>query len=204
MKKKRFTKAFSLEEIGFKELVSYRYREFKDAKNGGYHLEAFKDGDIVKLAKVRPRNKKWLRQTKRSYRRNLYRVVKANDAYGLIIRDADYEKVKAADKKKIDTIVNGYTLSDVWDLDYFIAQSFPEMIDKYLASYKEIVSSESHNYQEIIDTLTNLRDYIKEESAAFDVLDYSSKEEIAKYEELKARGREVWGKFGEMFHYFWV
>ena len=162
-------------------------------------LENFKDGDIVKIVKARPKNKKWIKNKKR-YWPKYYRIVASNGTYGILVSANDSE-VKKEDEEKLAIITKGYKPSDVFDLDLFISECFPDMIDKYIEKYIQIVSEESSHYKDTLKVLQNLKENL-EENKAFMLSDDQFDEE--KRIALQKKTKKAFGKFGEYLHSFWI
>lgn len=162
-------------------------------------LDSFKDGDIVKIVKVRPKNKKWIKNKKR-YWPKYYRIIASNGTYG-ILASANDSEVKKEDEEKLAIITKGYKPSDVFDLDLFISECFPNMIDKYIEKYTQIVSEESPHYKDTLKVLQNLKENL-EENKAFMLSDDQFDEE--KRIALQKKTKKAFGKFGEYLHSFWI
>lgn len=162
-------------------------------------LDSFKDGDIVKIVKARPKNKKWTKNKKR-YWPKYYRIVASNGTYG-ILASADNSEVKKEDEEKLAIITKGYKPSDVFDLDLFMSECFPDMIDKYIEKYTQIVSEESPHYKDVIKVLQNLKKNLEENKAILLSQDLISEEEIIA---LQKKTKKAFGKFGEYLHMFWI
>lgn len=162
-------------------------------------LDSFKDGDVVKIVKARPKNKKWTKNKKR-YWPKYYRIVASNGTYG-ILASADNSEVKKEDEEKLAIITKGYKPSDVFDLDLFMSECFPDMIDKYIEKYTQIVSEESPHYKDVIKVLQNLKKNLEENKAILLSQDLISEEEIIA---LQKKTKKAFGKFGEYLHMFWI
>lgn len=162
-------------------------------------LNSFKDGDVVKIVKARPKNKKWTKNKKR-YWPKYYRIVASNGTYG-ILASADNSEVKKEDEEKLAIITKGYKPSDVFDLDLFMSECFPDMIDKYIEKYTQIVSEESPHYKDVIKVLQNLKKNLEENKAILLSQDLISEEEIIA---LQKKTKKAFGKFGEYLHMFWI
>lgn len=162
-------------------------------------LDSFKDGDIVKIVKARPKNKKWIKNKKR-YWPKYYRIIVSNGTYG-ILASANDSEVKKEDEEKLAIITKGYKPSDVFDLDLFINECFPDMIDKYIEKYTQIVSEESPHYKDTLKVLQNLKENL-EENKAFMLSDDQFDEE--KRIALQKKTKKAFGKFGEYLHSFWI
>ena len=162
-------------------------------------LDSFKDGDIVKIVKARPKNKKWIKNKKR-YWPKYYRIIASNGTYG-ILASANDSEVKKEDEEKLAIITKGYKPSDVFDLDLFISECFPDMIDKYIEKYTQIVSEESSHYKDTLKVLQNLKENL-EENKAFMLSDNQFDEE--KRIALQKKTKKAFGKFGEYLHSFWI
>lgn len=156
-------------------------------------LDSFKDGDVVKIVKARPKNKK-------RYWPKYYRIVASNGTYG-ILASADNSEVKKEDEEKLAIITKGYKPSDVFDLDLFMSECFPDMIDKYIEKYTQIVSEESPHYKDVIKVLQNLKKNLEENKAILLSQDLISEEEIIA---LQKKTKKAFGKFGEYLHMFWI
>lgn len=162
-------------------------------------LDSFKDGDIVKIVKARPKNKKWAKN-KRRYWPKYYRIVASNGTYG-ILASANDSEVKKEDEEKLAVITKGYKPSDVFDLDLFMSECFPDMIDKYIEEYTQIISEESPHYKDTLKVLQNLKENL-EENKAYMLSDDLLNEE--KRIALQKKTKKAFGKFGEYLHYFWI
>ena len=162
-------------------------------------LENFKDGDIVKIVKARPKNKKWIKNKSRHWPK-YYRIVASNGTYG-ILASANDSEVKKEDEEKLAIITKGYKPSDVFDLDLFISECFPDMIDKYIEKYIQIVSEESPHYKDTLKVLQNLKENL-EENKTFMLSDDQFDEE--KRIALQKKTKKAFGKFGEYLHSFWI
>lgn len=162
-------------------------------------LDSFKDGDIVKIVKVRPKNKKWA-NNKRHRWPKYYRIVASNGTYG-ILASASNTEVNEIDEEKLAVITKGYKPSDVFDLDLFISECFPDMIDKYIEKYTQIISEESPHYKDTLKVLQNLKENL-EENKAFILSEDQFNEE--KRIALQKKTKKAFGKFGEYLHSFWI
>lgn len=162
-------------------------------------LDSFKDGDIVKIVKVRPKNKKWTKNKER-YWPKYYRIVASNGTYG-ILASADNSEVKKEDEEKLAVITKGYKPSDIFDLDLFMSECFPDMIDKYIEKYTQIISEESPHYKDTLKVLQNLKENL-EENKTFMLSEDQFNEE--KRTALQKKTKKVFGKFGEYLHSFWI
>ena len=162
-------------------------------------LENFKDGDIVKIVKARPKNKKWIKNKSRHWPK-YYRIVASNGTYG-ILASANDSEVKKEDEEKLAIITKGYKPSDVFDLNLFISEYFPDMIDKYIEKYTQIVSEESPHYKDNLKVLQNLKENL-EENKTFMLSDDQFDEE--KRIALQKKTKKAFGKFGEYLHSFWI
>lgn len=162
-------------------------------------LDSFKDGDIVKIVKTRPKNKKWIKN-KRRYWPKYYRIVASNGTYG-ILASANDSEVKKEDEEKLAVITKGYKPSDIFDLDLFMSECFPDMIDKYIEKYTQIISEESPHYKDTLKVLQNLKENL-EENKAFMLSEDQFNEE--KRTALQKKTKKAFGKFGEYLHSFWI
>ncbi len=162
-------------------------------------LDSFKDGDIVKIVKARPKNKKWAKN-KRCRWPKYYRIVASNGTYG-ILASASNTEVNEIDEEKLAVITKGYKPSDVFDLDMFMSECFPDMIDKYIEKYAQIISEESPHYKDTLKVLQNLKENL-EENKAFMLSEDQFDEE--KRIALQKKTKKAFGKFGEYLHSFWI
>ncbi len=194
------------EKCNFKTFESYiahmKLNQYKSSKL----LSAFKDGDIIKIAPIRPKNKKWLRKRNFTKGACYYRIVKKNTHYGYIIQEPFYDYIKEEDKNKLDVIINGYKPSDIYDLGYFVMNYFPDMIDKFLEKYKQYVSENDIHYNQTINILTKLKECIKKDKKDFDNLftDIPESKSAKYYKEVEEQNSEVWKEFGRILRHLWI
>lgn len=165
-------------------------------KKNNWNICNFETGDLVKVMPARPRRKKW---TKHNYKSKYYKVSAVNDFYGIVLADSDKNRIKREDNERNQLIVDGYKTSDLFDLDYFLMNNFPVMLDKYAEKYKEIVSPEDPRYDEVINAATELSNFLVSAKERLD-----NTEDFNEYRELKDEATRVWQHFGSLFFNFWV
>ena len=174
-------------------------REVK-GKEPTYCIPNLEDGDYVTIRKARPR-RKYKRPNKDKWYENgkYFRVVAASNLYGCFVRVNSKKIVDEMAKEQAKLKVDGYRTRDLFNLDNFIANNFPKMIEEFLRKYQSIVSDESPNYSEVVQTLTELKTVL-EDSANKDIWGMSHEEWEARHNKMI----EVWTKFGKIFPCLWV
>lgn len=153
-------------------------------------------GTIVKITPARPRNKRWAKKRYNGY----YRII-ASDEKTAVIQDAavnpkteDYELAKQA--------VYGFRTSDLYDLQNFIVEAFPQMLDEFIEKYKERVHPKSPNYNKVLNSVNNLSEFLKA-NIDLDSLDLVSSDPDF-YKKQEDRAKEVWKNFGSVFYDLWI
>lgn len=202
MDSKEVIKALTLKDLQEKfdiyeknELLSYC-----KGRNKKERFNRFKDGDIVKIVKVRPKNKKWLRNNwynTDSY----YKIAATNKAYGYILSSMNKSRIERKDKEKLEIMTKGYKTTDLYNLDSFICKVFPMMIDEFIEKYIKTVSDESPDYHESIKVLQTLKAVLEENTAFMNSNDCYDKEKNLK---LQRKTKRAFANFGEWLHAFWI
>lgn len=199
---KEVIKTLSLEDLQERfdiynknELLSYC-----KGKNKKEYFRRFKDGDIVKITKVRPRNKKWLRNNwynTDSY----YKIAATNKVYGHILSSTNESRIERKDREKLEIMTKGYKTTDLYNLDSFICKVFPIMIDEFITRYTKTISDESPDYNKAIKVLQTLKKVLEENVAFLNSDDCYDKEKDLK---LQRKTKKAFADFGEWFHAFWI
>lgn len=169
-------------------------------KQPTYFMPNLQEGDYVTIRKVRPR-RKYKRPNKEKWcgGGKYFRVVATSDLYGCFVSVNSQKKLDKAAKEQAKLKVDGYRTRDLFNLDDFIATNFPKMIEEFLKKYQSIVSDESPNYKEVVQTLTELKT-ILEDNANKDIWGMSDEEWEKRYNKII----KVWAKFGKIFPCLWI
>lgn len=202
MKNKKITETFSFEDLKEKFNMYDRNSLFSyyKGKNQKERFERFKDGDLVKITKVRPKNKKWLRN---NWYNNgtYYKIAATNEIYGYVVSPINDSKIKKEDKEKLEIAIKGYKTTDLYNLDSFICEVLPVMLDDWIDKYVKTVSDESPDYQKCIKVLQTLKNVLEENNTFLSSDDCYDKEKDLK---LQRKTKRAFADFGEWLHAFWI
>lgn len=193
-------KKYSLEDL-FKNIENYDKNKYKASMKGkisATSLPKLKTRDIVKVVKARPKQKN---RRKNQYS-GKYLQVLFNEKGILTLIPANEFEVESDKNQRNQIRKLGYTTYDLYDLDYFVQNNFPQMIDDHIEKLNKYVDLEKMpDKNKAIRALINLKEFLEEQKELDTLaLSYDSEE----YKEFEKKSKKVWGDFGKYIHYYWI
>lgn len=175
-------------------------------------LDRDMEGEIVKVTRVRAKNKRWLTSHRDVYlghqlgdrRNNYYRVVSSNGVTS-VLKSTSVPEIKQEEQDMADLYTKGYRHYDIYDMDYFMMYVMAPLLDEFIKEYKAqeelkerdfpgLPKDEKHDT--VVKVAETLRDLLNDEWEG-----YRNRTE----EEEEAHSKlfqEAWGNFGKYFHEF--
>lgn len=175
-------------------------------------LDRKMEGEIVKVTRVRAKNKRWLTRHRDVYmgcelgnkHNNYYRVVSSNGVTS-VLKSTSVPEIEQEEQDMADLYTKGYNRYDIYDLDYFMMYVMAPLLDEFIKEYKaqaELTERDPHcildyeKYNTVVNVAETLRDLLNDEWEGY-------KNRTEEEEEAHSKlFQEAWGNFGKYFHEF--